>query len=97
MTRTGFDASERSQPCIIHIDNQSHLAHMRIMIICVCRRLNTEKVTAAIEDGARTPACVLAHHGTRFNCGKCREEISEMIDQTPAGELGNPGLLLAAE
>ncbi len=52
------------------------------MIICVCRRLNTKKVESAIQAGAKTPARVLAHHGTRFNCGKCRPEICNLISKT---------------
>ncbi|WP_306251897.1 bacterioferritin-associated ferredoxin [Parvularcula sp. IMCC14364] len=56
------------------------------MIICVCRRLNTKKVETAIKAGATTPACVLAHHGTRFNCGKCRPEICNMLSKTSIPE-----------
>ncbi|MBD0425454.1 (2Fe-2S)-binding protein [Aquisalinus flavus] len=67
------------------------------MIVCVCRRLNSAKVSAAISGGANTPACVLAHHGERFNCGRCRETIAEMIGENrPANENTQP-VLAAAE
>ena len=52
---------------------------MILMIICVCHRLNTQKVEAAIQSGARSPRQVHAHHQTRINCGKCSETVCEMI------------------
>lgn len=53
--------------------------HIILMIICVCRGLNTSKVNAAIEAGARSPAQVHAHHDTKINCGKCCETVCSMI------------------
>ena len=71
---------------------------MRLMIICVCRNLNSQKVAAAIDTGATTPACVMACHGQRFNCGKCREHISEMIaERQPAANGDDAGQAFAAE
>jgi bacterioferritin-associated ferredoxin len=67
------------------------------MIICVCRNLNSKKVTSAIEGGARTPACVMAQHGTRFNCGKCREHMSEMIEKVSRTDEASPAGMMAAE
>ncbi|WP_084397754.1 (2Fe-2S)-binding protein [Henriciella aquimarina] len=49
------------------------------MIICICRRINDKGVQAAIDAGARSPAAVQAHHGCRFNCGKCMPVMGEMI------------------
>lgn len=69
------------------------------MIVCVCRRLNSAKITAAVNSGARTPASVLAHHGERFNCGKCRCAITEMIEAmaVPQEDLAADPIPLAAE
>ena len=66
------------------------------MIICVCRNLNSQKVNTAIENGARTPACVMAQHGTRFNCGKCMEHMSDMIDSA-AGQDAPASASMVAE
>lgn len=50
-----------------------------LMIVCVCRRLNTAAVKSAIASGARSPEAVQAHHGCGFNCGRCRPMIGTMI------------------
>ena len=78
----------RRHGCCNAIDNQSQLLQMVLMIICVCRGLNTSKVTAAIEAGARSPAQVHAHHDTTINCGKCCETVCGMIHSIPEAELG---------
>ncbi|MEM9234099.1 MAG: (2Fe-2S)-binding protein [Pseudomonadota bacterium] len=69
---------------------------MTLMIVCVCRRLNSAAVKDAISCGARSPEAVQAHHGCQFNCGRCRTTIGEMIaedmDQRQDGQQ-----LIAAE
>jgi len=52
---------------------------MVLMIICVCNRINCRSVREAVESGARSPHAVQAHHGCKFNCGKCSTTIGEMI------------------
>lgn len=52
---------------------------MVLMIICVCNRINCRSVREAVESGARSPSAVQAHHGCKFNCGKCSTTIGEMI------------------
>ena len=49
------------------------------MIICMCRRLNEAKINEAVNAGASCPNSVMLHHGTKFNCGQCREEICEIL------------------
>ncbi|MFN7056619.1 bacterioferritin-associated ferredoxin [Hyphomonas sp.] len=49
------------------------------MIICICNRINCRSVREAVDAGARSPGAVQAHHGCRFNCGKCSGAISELI------------------
>ena len=51
------------------------------MIHCVCRQLNTAKVDEAASHGARSPKCVLAHHGHTFNCGKCATSIRDRLSE----------------
>jgi bacterioferritin-associated ferredoxin len=70
---------------------------MVLMIICVCRGLNTSKVTAAIEAGARSPAQVHAHHDTTINCGKCCETVCGMIRETQCANADRASALIAAE
>lgn len=57
-----------------------------LMIICICRRLNEEKITEAIEAGADSAPAVMKHHQTRFNCGQCRHDIADMVSQNQASE-----------
>lgn len=63
----------------IVLDNHSHRLQIIRMIICICRRINEEGVREAVEAGARSPEAVQAHHGCRFNCGKCRCAMGEVI------------------
>ena len=67
------------------------------MIICVCRGLNTSKVTDAIAAGARSPRAVHAHHETTINCGKCCETVCGMIREHGANDDESQGMLVAAE
>jgi bacterioferritin-associated ferredoxin len=53
------------------------------MIVCVCNRLNEEKVRGAIDSGACCSEEVYARCGVRKNCGRCQETIEEMLDETP--------------
>jgi len=52
---------------------------MRVMIICICRRINEAGVREAVDAGARCPDSVQAHHGSEFNCGRCRCAMGEVI------------------
>ncbi len=54
---------------------------MICMIVCVCNRINCRSVRAAVASGARSPKDVQAHHGCRFNCGKCSSEIGDIISR----------------
>lgn len=69
---------------------------MTLMIVCVCRRLNTQAVREAISSGARCPDSVQAHHGSEFNCGRCRSTIGEMISDD-MDKRQQPDAIIAAE
>jgi len=62
------------------IDIHSQLGHMARMILCVCNNINTAKVDAAHERGARKAASVQKACGTKFNCGACKSSIQERLD-----------------
>jgi bacterioferritin-associated ferredoxin len=69
-----------------------------LMIICVCRGLNTTKVNDAIAAGARSPAQVHKHHQTTINCGKCCETVCGMIrEQAQDDVCSATRVLVAAE
>ncbi|KCZ89005.1 (2Fe-2S)-binding protein [Hyphomonas jannaschiana] len=68
---------------------------MVLMIICVCNALNCKSVRAAVEAGADSPKAVQAHHGCRFQCGKCRSSIGEMIAETDIDRGPAPALMAA--
>ncbi|MEL6413448.1 MAG: (2Fe-2S)-binding protein [Pseudomonadota bacterium] len=80
----------------IVLDNHSHKLQMVRMIICMCRRINEKGVREAIDAGARSPEAVQAHHGSEFNCGKCRCAMGEMIADT-VDSRGTELTLIAAE
>ncbi len=67
------------------------------MIICVCRALNTVKVNDAIAAGARSPAQVHGHHGTKINCGKCCETVCGMIREQMGASCEDERQMVAAE
>tara|TARA_R110002020_G_scaffold474460_1_gene705912 strand:- start:98966 stop:99181 length:216 start_codon:yes stop_codon:yes gene_type:complete len=69
---------------------------MVLMIICICNRINCTSVRAAVEAGARSPRAVQAHHGCKFNCGKCSCSIGEIISQQMDRQ-GPAPMLVAAE
>ena len=50
------------------------------MIVCVCNRLNEDRVRTAINSGAGCPEDVYARCGVRKNCGRCQETIEQMLD-----------------
>jgi bacterioferritin-associated ferredoxin len=56
------------------------------MIVCVCNRLNEDRVRNAIVNGACCPEDVYARCGVRKNCGRCQETIDEMLDENPAAQ-----------
>jgi bacterioferritin-associated ferredoxin len=51
------------------------------MIVCVCNRLNDQKIGAAI-CGAASADEVYARCGVRKNCGRCQETIEGMLEQS---------------
>jgi len=51
------------------------------MIICVCNRLNDQKIGAAICRGAASADEVYARCGVRKNCGRCQETIEGMLEE----------------
>ncbi len=76
---------------ITRIDNQSQLGHKRcqfprlsFMIVCVCNRLNEDRVRNAIAKGACCSEDVYARCGVRKNCGRCQETIEDMLERHPA-------------
>ena len=61
------------------------------MIVCVCNRLNAQRIGAAICGGASCADEVYTRCGVRKNCGRCQETIEEMLEQS------REALSLAAE
>lgn len=68
---------------------------MVLMIICVCNRINCKSVREAVDAGARSPKAVQAHHGCKFNCGKCSCSIGELIAEKMDKVLIAPELIAA--
>jgi bacterioferritin-associated ferredoxin len=51
------------------------------MIVCVCNRLNEQRIGAAIMNGAACADQVYARCGVRKNCGRCQETIEGMLEE----------------
>lgn len=70
------------------------------MIVCVCNRINCSQVREAIACGANSAPAVLAVHGKRFNCGRCRDHVEDMLGEAlSCGGVAtaSSGLMTAAE
>ena len=52
------------------------------MIVCVCNRLNEQRVGAAIGGGAQCADDVYARCGVRKNCGRCQETIESLLEKS---------------
>jgi len=52
------------------------------MIVCVCNRLNDQRIGAAICGGAACADDVYARCGVRKNCGRCQETIEGMLEES---------------
>ena len=77
------------------IDTHSQVLQMVRMIICVCNRINCRSVREAVDAGARSPKAVQAHHGCKFNCGKCSTTIGEMIAEKMDAQGGSLPMMAA--
>jgi bacterioferritin-associated ferredoxin len=60
-------------------------SRLPFMIVCVCNRLNEDRVRSAINSGACCSEDVYVRCGVRKNCGRCQETIEEMLDESPQG------------
>jgi len=65
------------------------------MIVCICNHLNCKAVRKAVQSGARAPKDVQMAHGCKFNCGKCKLEISELICDEMEKSLSSQPLVAA--
>jgi bacterioferritin-associated ferredoxin len=54
------------------------------MIVCVCNRLNEARIRTAIRSGAGCADEVYARCGVERNCGRCQDEIEQMLDEAQA-------------
>lgn len=50
------------------------------MYICLCRVVTRKVIEAAIQAGARTVEDVARQSGAGTECGKCRRNISKLIE-----------------
>lgn len=56
------------------------------MYICICNAFTCRAVHTAIDDGAHTVAQVYKRIGAVPQCGKCKEQIREMLTDRHANQ-----------
>lgn len=57
------------------------------MIVCICRGVSDREIRAVVSRGASSLAEVRAELGTGECCGKCSQQVRELIEQhAPAGQ-----------
>lgn len=54
------------------------------MIVCCCKAVSCEKIAALIAGGADSVAAIGALCGAGTDCGSCRDQIEEMIEDQRA-------------
>lgn len=51
------------------------------MIVCVCNRVSSSELEAAIAEGATTVQSLSAHTGCGTQCGRCISTVRQMLDE----------------
>ena len=51
------------------------------MFACICRAVTSDRVAAAVENGAATVEAVSRATGACTGCGTCRDRIENMIGE----------------
>jgi bacterioferritin-associated ferredoxin len=65
------------------------------LYICNCNGLRERDVNAALNEGAACPKTVHAHHGCAMQCGRCMDEIEDIISERRCATL-NPAMFMPA-
>jgi bacterioferritin-associated ferredoxin len=50
------------------------------MFVCLCHAVTDGAIRAEVERGACTPEEIAACTGAGTRCGRCREEVAEIVD-----------------
>jgi bacterioferritin-associated ferredoxin len=56
------------------------------MIICLCRNVSERNLRAVIREGATTVCTVERQCGAGGDCGSCRKQIRDLIDEESGQE-----------
>ncbi len=59
------------------------------MYVCICRAVKDSRIHLAIAEGASTVDDVEAACGAGGDCGSCRGEIADMIDEHRESKCAN--------
>ena len=52
------------------------------MYICICHAITDKDIKQAIEDGATTMPCLAKQLGVSTQCGKCKSDVLDIIQET---------------
>ncbi|MBK1736020.1 hypothetical protein CKO15_12180 [Halorhodospira abdelmalekii] len=54
------------------------------MYVCICKAVTEQQVREAIADGHGSLPALCAQLGVTAQCGKCREEVQELVAERVA-------------
>ena len=64
------------------------------MYVCICKAVTDREIRSAVLDGARTVRDLRNQLGCTGQCGKCKQQVREIRDETLAEQCNTqlPGL-----
>jgi bacterioferritin-associated ferredoxin len=68
------------------------LAKVIIMIICVCKRVNSAQVKEALDDGVTQISELSERLGLGTGCGRCVEFTKKMLMSQPSDLIASDGV-----
>ncbi len=52
------------------------------MYVCICKAVTDREIRNAVQDGARTVRALRKQLGCTGQCGKCKQQVREIRDET---------------
>lgn len=56
------------------------------MYVCICKAVTEDQIRDAVQSGCDSVQKIQDHLGVIYNCGKCAEQVAELIGEYSEGE-----------